>query len=347
MLALLAAAGRHGRDYGERVREPLHARGRPEPHGCAYPLHGAHGGGARRARSCTARGSRRGTCGAERRWRWRGSAGARGETHGGARGADRPRDMTIWKGSFPELGGEGISRVSGAVHWGGLTGGGGHAAAQGNGTNAMGNQPPASGHGFGAAEDDVYETVKPVGYEARLAFERERAAQTGNHRMTYPAGSRPAAPGAGQATARPMQSAGAESASAYVPGERHTACAAGDIQPNTAHRTDASAGPSRTEYHAHDRGAAVCAAEDIQPDTVSCADVATGQAARNTVSMTGAQSPVPPIRYSQVRPAVSMPPVKQASGRMSRTPMTEPRRRSRRKRRNPPFSRFRRTYRRQ
>ena len=45
---------------------------------------------------------------------------------------------------------------------------------------------------------------------------------------------------------------------------------------------------------------------------------------RNTVSMTGAQSPVPPIRYRQVRPAVSMPPVKQASGRMSRTPMTEP-----------------------
>ena len=34
------------------------------------------------------------------------------------------------------------------------------------------NQPPASGHGFGAAEDDAYETVKPVGYEARLAFER-------------------------------------------------------------------------------------------------------------------------------------------------------------------------------
>ena len=29
------------------------------------------------------------------------------------------------------------------------------------------NQPPASGHGFGAAEDDAYETVKPVGYEAR------------------------------------------------------------------------------------------------------------------------------------------------------------------------------------
>ena len=35
------------------------------------------------------------------------------------------------------------------------------------------NQPPASGHGFGAAEDDAYEMVKPVGYEARLAFERE------------------------------------------------------------------------------------------------------------------------------------------------------------------------------
>ena len=67
------------------------------------------------------------------------------------------------------------------------------------------NQPPASGHGFGAAEDDAYEMVKPVGYEARLAFERERDAQTGSCRVPYPAGSRSTVPVAGQATARPMQ----------------------------------------------------------------------------------------------------------------------------------------------
>lgn len=30
------------------------------------------------------------------------------------------------------------------------------------------NQPPASGHGFGAAEDDAYETVKPWGMRRGL-----------------------------------------------------------------------------------------------------------------------------------------------------------------------------------
>lgn len=166
------------------------------------------------------------------------------------------------------------------------------------------NQPPASGHGFGAAEDDAYETVKPVGYEARLAFERERAAQTGNHRMTYPAGSRPAAPGAGQASVRAMQ-----------PPVQN--------QPRRMYRVNGTQ-PVPPGTYSQTRPTA-----PMPPQ---------GQAARNTMPMTGAQpsvpprmysqtrptAPVPPIRYSQVRPAVSMPPVKQASGRMSRTPMTGP-----------------------
>ena len=165
------------------------------------------------------------------------------------------------------------------------------------------NQPPASGHGFGAAEDDAYEMVKPVGYAARLAFERERAAQTGNHRMTYPAGSRPAAPGAGQASVRAMQ-----------PPVQN--------QPRRMYRVNGT--------------------QPVPPGTYSQTRLTApmppqGQAARNTIPMTGAQPSVPPRTYSQTRStvpmppqgqaarnAVSMPPVKQASGRMSRTPMTEP-----------------------
>lgn len=166
------------------------------------------------------------------------------------------------------------------------------------------NQPPASGHGFGAAEDDAYETVKPVGYEARLAFERERAAQTGNHRMTYPAGSRPAAPGAGQASVRAMQPP-----MQNLPRRMYRVNGTQPVPPGTYSQTRPTA--------------------PMPPQ---------GQAARNTMPMTGAQpsvpqrmysqtrptAPVPPSGYSQVRPAVSMPPVKQASGQMSRTPMTEP-----------------------
>lgn len=166
------------------------------------------------------------------------------------------------------------------------------------------NQPPASGHGFGAAEDDAYETVKPVGYEARLAFERERAAQTGNHRMTYPAGSRPAAPGAGQASVRAMQPP-----MQNLPRRMYRVNGTQPVPPGTYSQTRPTA--------------------PMPPQ---------GQAARNTMPMTGAQpsvpqrmysqtrptAPVPPSGYSQVRPVVSMPPVKQASGRMSRTPMTEP-----------------------
>lgn len=166
------------------------------------------------------------------------------------------------------------------------------------------NQPPASGHGFGAAEDDAYEMVKPVGYEARLAFERERAAQTGSCRVPYPAGSRSTVPVAGQATARPMQPPVQN-----LPRRMYRVNGTQPVPPGTYSQTRSTA--------------------PMPPQ---------GQAARNTMPMTGAQpsvpprtysqtrltAPVPPSRYSQVRPAVSMPPEKQASGRMSRTPMTEP-----------------------
>ena len=166
------------------------------------------------------------------------------------------------------------------------------------------NQPPASGHGFGAAEDDAYEMVKPVGYEARLAFERERDAQTGAYRVPYPAGSRSTVPVAGQATARPMQPP-----MQNLPRRMYRVNGTQPVPPGTYSQTRPTA--------------------PMPPQ---------GQAARNTMPMTGAQpsvpprtysqtrltAHVPPIRYSQVRPAVSMPPVKQASGRMSRTPMTEP-----------------------
>ena len=152
------------------------------------------------------------------------------------------------------------------------------------------NQPPASGHGFGAAEDDAYETVKPVGYEARLAFERERAAQTGNHRMTYPAGSRPAAPGAGQASVRPVQPP-----MQNMPRRMYRVNGPQPVPPGT---------------YSHTRPTA-----PMPPQ---------GQAARNTMPTTGAQPPVPPSGYSQVWPAASIPPREQASGRMSRTPMTGP-----------------------
>lgn len=152
------------------------------------------------------------------------------------------------------------------------------------------NQPPASGHGFGAAEDDAYETVKPVGYEARLAFERERAAQTGNHRMTYPAGSRPAAPGAGQASVRAMQ-----------PPMQN--------MPRRMYRVNGTQ-PVPLGTYSQTRPTA-----PMHPQ---------GQAVRNNVPTTGAQPPAPPSGYSQVWPAASIPPREQASGRMSRTPMTGP-----------------------
>ena len=152
------------------------------------------------------------------------------------------------------------------------------------------NQPPASGHGFGAAEDDAYETVKPVGYEARLAFERERAAQTGNHRMTYPAGSRPAAPGAGQASVRAMQPP-----MQNLPRRMYRVNGTQPVPPGTYSQTRPTA--------------------PMPPQ---------GQAVRNNVPTTGAQPPVPPSGYSQVWPAASIPPREQASGRMSRTPMTGP-----------------------
>ena len=35
----------------------------------------------------------------------------------------------------------------------------------------------AAGAGFGTPAEDDFESVKPVGYEARLAFERERTAE--------------------------------------------------------------------------------------------------------------------------------------------------------------------------
>ena len=152
------------------------------------------------------------------------------------------------------------------------------------------NQPPASGHGFGAAEDDAYETVKPVGYEARLAFERERAAQTGNHRMTYPAGSRPAAPGAGQASVRAMQPP-----MQNLPRRMYRVNGTQPVPPGTYSQTRPTA--------------------PMPPQ---------GQAVRNNVPTTGAQPPAPPSGYSQVWPAASIPPREQASGRMSRTPMTGP-----------------------
>ena len=152
------------------------------------------------------------------------------------------------------------------------------------------NQPPASGHGFGAAEDDAYETVKPVGYEARLAFERERAAQTGNHRMTYPTGSRPAAPGAGQASVRAMQPP-----MQNMPRRMYRVNGTQPVPPGTYSQTRPTA--------------------PMPPQ---------GQAVRNNVPTTGAQPLVPPSGYSQVWPAASIPPREQASGRMSRTPMTGP-----------------------
>ena len=55
----------------------------------------------------------------------------------------------------------------------------------------------AAGAGFGAPAEDDFESVKPVGYEARLAFERERAAEAGKYRPVRPA----ASPAGGQATA--------------------------------------------------------------------------------------------------------------------------------------------------
>lgn len=185
------------------------------------------------------------------------------------------------------------------------------------------NQPPASGHGFGAAEDDAYETVKPVGYEARLAFERERAAQTGNHRMTYPAGSRPAAPGAGQASVRAMQPPVQNQ-----PRRMYRVNGTQPVPPGTYSQTRPTAPMPPQGQAARNTMPMTGAQPSVLPRTYSQIRSTVpmppqGQAARNTVSMTGAQSPVPPIRYSQVRPAVSMPPVKQASGRMSRTPMTE------------------------
>ena len=185
------------------------------------------------------------------------------------------------------------------------------------------NQPPASGHGFGAAEDDAYETVKPVGYEARLAFERERAAQTGNHRMTYPAGSRPAAPGAGQASVRAMQPP-----MQNLPRRMYRVNGTQPVPPGTYSPRPTAPMPPQGQA-ARNTMPMTGAQSSVPPRTYSQARSTVpmppqGQAARNTVSMTGAQSPVPPIRYSQVRPAVSMPPMKQASGRMSRTPMTEP-----------------------
>lgn len=177
------------------------------------------------------------------------------------------------------------------------------------------NQPPASGHGFGAAEDDAYETVKPVGYEARLAFERERAAQTGNHRMTYPAGSRPAAPGAGQASVRAMQPPVQN-----LPRRMYRVNGTQPVPPGTYSQTRPTAPMPPQGQAARNTMPMTGAQPSVPPGTYSQTRSTVpmppqGQAARNTV---------PPIRYSQVRPAVSMPPVKQASGRMSRTPMTEP-----------------------
>lgn len=48
-------------------------------------------------------------------------------------------------------------------------------------------KPSGGGQGFAQGDESSYEAVKPVGYEARLAFEREQAARRG--------GARPAVPG--------------------------------------------------------------------------------------------------------------------------------------------------------
>ena len=141
------------------------------------------------------------------------------------------------------------------------------------------NQPPASGHGFGAAEDDAYEMVKPVGYEARLAFERERDAQTGSCRVPYPAGSRSTVPVAGQATARPMQPPVQN-----LPRRMYRVNGTQPVPPGTYSQTRPTA--------------------PMPPQ---------GQAARNTIPMTGAQPSVPPRTYSQIRSTVPMPPQGQAA----------------------------------
>ena len=186
------------------------------------------------------------------------------------------------------------------------------------------NQPPASGHGFGAAEDDAYETVKPVGYEARLAFERERAAQTGNHRMTYPAGSRPAAPGAGQASVRSMQPP-----MQNMPRRMYRVNGTQPVPPGTYSQTRPTASMPPQGQAARNTMPTTGAQPPVPPRTYSQTRPTApmppqGQAVRNNVPTTGAQPPVPPSGYSQVWPAASIPPREQASGRMSRTPMTGP-----------------------
>ena len=186
------------------------------------------------------------------------------------------------------------------------------------------NQPPASGHGFGAAEDDAYETVKPVGYEARLAFERERAAQTGNHRMTYPAGSRPAAPGAGQASVRSMQPP-----MQNMPRRMYRVNGTQPVPPGTYSQTRPTAPMSPQGQAARNTMPTTGAQPPVPPRTYSQTRPTApippqGQAVRNNVPTTGAQPPAPPSGYSQVWPAASIPPREQASGRMSRTPMTGP-----------------------
>ena len=186
------------------------------------------------------------------------------------------------------------------------------------------NQPPASGHGFGAAEDDAYETVKPVGYEARLAFERERAAQTGNHRMTYPAGSRPAAPGAGQASVRPVQPP-----MQNMPRRMYRVNGTQPVPPGTYSQTRPTAPMPPQGQAARNTMPATGAQPSVPPRTYSQTRPTApmppqGQAARNTMPTTGVQPPAPPSGYSQVWPAASIPPREQASGRMSRTPMTGP-----------------------
>ncbi len=186
------------------------------------------------------------------------------------------------------------------------------------------NQPPASGHGFGAAEDDAYETVKPVGYEARLAFERERAAQTGNHRMTYPAGSRPAAPGAGQASVRPVQPP-----MQNMPRRMYRVNGTQPVPPGTYSQTRPTAPMPPQGQAARNTMPTTGVQPSVPPGTYSQTRPTApmppqGQAVRNNVPTTGAQPPAPPSGYSQVWPAASIPPREQASGRMSRTPMTGP-----------------------
>ena len=186
------------------------------------------------------------------------------------------------------------------------------------------NQPPASGHGFGAAEDDAYETVKPVGYEARLAFERERAAQTGNHRMTYPAGSRPAAPGAGQASVQAMQPP-----MQNMPRRMYRVNGTQPVPPGTYSHTRPTASMPPQGQAARNTMPTTGVQPSVPPRTYSQTRPTApmppqGQAVRNNVPTTGAQPPAPPSGYSQVWPAASIPPREQASGRMSRTPMTGP-----------------------